>query len=1509
MSSSKSTASAPKPTEIQRVHAEHVKEHCGLPLSTLERDLGSERAMVREYAGRVVYELIQNALDRASELILVQATESNGRRQLLVGNDGLPVTVHERRHGKRSDFHSLCSLHSSTKSASTSVGNKGVGFRSTFSASPRVNVFSRDRSRGWWKLDLKHPVHVEDLPADMPDRETVIRRMEDTGGAAPSFYYPSVQVGLDSVPIDGDDLTTLVVLDDVGELAWQDVTESLRALGTSPLFFLRGRSGNASSDGLQIVLRRDGGDVCRTLKTDGWAIAQRQIRDGALLDSARSFDLDLEQIEVMVAVPLAPAADGAAGTSGEEDQLDREAGLFYAYLPTEQGSGYGAHVHADFYLSNSRRNVVFTGKEGPARYNRALLEVAADLLVNELWTRGDVARKADFWRCASPARASDPTWRKLVHKRLFPERRDRSRWRALVDRSFAGAPRRSVQDYQEFWDAVDRWAEAAYRTRSGWAWGETRKTFVEALRGTDGPAVLPVLDEPAPAHDAVVHNAVSVPPVTAKGGSREAVVFLRQTAGEQPTAFPPLPDWLLQNRIVVTTFKPRSVSEQEAGLTRFSALEALSAIPVEGLEDDADAATSVLMWALKVACAPSEASDTRSLAQRGHLLPAPSDEEGIAGGGTHGSAWGLVADQVEYRELARNRLAWLAVPVEGGGFAPARDVFAPLPEYMEDARNLVDEVPGLRLLDCERLRSELGDDADLARRFLGIPPCPRIGVVSRGGEKLRFGFRFQPGALSAPARRALFHLLDSARGDYLKHLHVRMALDHVRGVLNDVLLQVGSAAVAPVEELKLKVPWQVDDDLIAPDDVWLVKSRGGFRTHLLARQEADPGARSWLLQFLGASDFSEAAPEHRVVRALHMLQERYEAPSPDDARELTAAYRRLFGLLPSEGKRMAPRLWQLEPAPGERATLGWSDPGSDVRVVYPHKGYGGYLSCFPGLQVSVLRAEDVTTDLGLVQFKPELILRPVEGGEFVDKAMRTILSPHLGALLAIGDALSPRSLEDEEMRRRWQTLRFRKVKDAWLEPWFDGEAGEPIGRDDRDEALYWKDRHEIVFDTESFAPIGFALSEALMENRLVALQAERYLAIAEGAGLSYRRSVLRKMGVTEADLDRWNEIARSWTIEPDDEPRLLLAIEQALVQFGELKAPLTRIPLAISSRDFQEITLPDATEEEMAQALRTGCGAVLPGGQQLAPSIDMVAIHRRTWTATKTRCETEVLVERALRRPEQEWTDDLRDAWRAEWAAFEPDLDRLGFSAEAATRAFIEASPSLGIAEEEGRRGRAEAWSRGAIPLMERPRESVAELVVKVCEGKPSAPLAPETEETRRSRQRQQVARGQGAEEGVMALELPRVNAWLADREKRGEALAAIKAALSEAGALASGFAPGRPDKWMQVSGWWGNAGFDILTLKEQGGVLQPLRIETKRSSGKKPQIHLSENERIRALHYLSDAVLGTYALWVVLGPGQVIDATRALSTALTGGSARACDELRRAGLESDGWIMAVSLP
>jgi hypothetical protein len=366
------------PEDVHRLIDAHVETHRQFPESARLRDLGAEKALVQDYSGRVVFELLQNALDRAIHEVEVRWDPTTG--VLEVANDGSAITTTAPPDG-RSDLTALLTLHTSSKTARESVGNKGVGFRSVFASSNEVEVCSRAANGEWWALRLRHPAELE------PDEQ------EWNGWEVASFYAPERWM------VDEHrEHCTVIRLRNVrnGDV----VAASVQELQDGPLTFLERRA----APGLRIRLVSGTNEVVHVLGDHADQVVEEA--STPLTEAVRrntGLDLVIGEVRVL----WTPADSDPSGRSPARNSR------YWSYLPTEQPAGFGVHVHGDFYLSNSRRNLALRqlGKsdraEDPAGWNARLVDLAADCIVR-LWQDGSVCASGDFWRVATPAACQCP---------------------------------------------------------------------------------------------------------------------------------------------------------------------------------------------------------------------------------------------------------------------------------------------------------------------------------------------------------------------------------------------------------------------------------------------------------------------------------------------------------------------------------------------------------------------------------------------------------------------------------------------------------------------------------------------------------------------------------------------------------------------------------------------------------------------------------------------------------------------------------------------------------------------------------------------------------------------------------------------------------------------------------------------------------------------------------------------------------------------------------------------
>jgi hypothetical protein len=604
-------------------HHEHFDEVSGeIALQQLE----TERGIKRQYSGRILYELLQNALDSADSEILVELTEvpsasDASKYALVVANDGDKLSVSrqfnyrippENRDGKRSDFNALCSIRTSNKSADKSVGNKGIGFRSTFAVGEYARIWSRfKRQPGWWGIEFHLPIDTDTWKRRLHDPE--VRRGHESflqhqqpqitaGETRPSFHFP--------LPLRSDENTTPPGLSELGGLT----TAVVIPITNDHIERLRDTFAELQANHLYFLgLFKDRRDITVDFKTPEtefkratWPLNDETPthslsywHTAELEELARQADLEISEAGIAVAWPTEQRL-AARRENSSEAQL-------YGYLPTEVPSPFEIDIHADFQLRVDRTGLQLDDDlVGP--YNQALLEISAELHLVSIfqqlglstdkidweWITPDEIRSAavtsstdyrkDFWRLLDPSTSSDAGDVVIEHiqERLFPgddgeDPATYDRWAKLATRFFDSPSTFPLTTYETFWDASKHWVDriCPHSERSK-TWRRTVTALCDSVRQSEA-RVVPVESS---GEDAT-YKAVTLPERGSgpSGGNRQRhsrVVFVRDGDDEKL----PLPEPLLEANRAVTTFQFHSSiiqkSPQPLGTRPFNRWEVLS---------------------------------------------------------------------------------------------------------------------------------------------------------------------------------------------------------------------------------------------------------------------------------------------------------------------------------------------------------------------------------------------------------------------------------------------------------------------------------------------------------------------------------------------------------------------------------------------------------------------------------------------------------------------------------------------------------------------------------------------------------------------------------------------------------------------------------------------------------------------------------------------------------------------------------------------------------------------
>jgi hypothetical protein len=778
------SSTEPAPPRFEHVrdtfqnHHDHFDDVSGeIALQQLE----TEQGIKRQYSGRILYELLQNALDSADSEILVELTETTStgggsEYALVVANDGDGLTIApdynytippENRDGRRPDFNALCSIRTSNKSADESVGNKGIGFRSTFAVGEYARVWSRFEQRpGWWGIELHLPIDSDTWERRLRDPEVerghesfleAQRPRTTADERRPSFHFPLPLRSDGSATPSGlaklNGLTTAVVVP-IESDHLDSLRDSFRELRANHLYFL-----GLFEDRRDITVRFETPEL--EFERPTWPPNDDTPTHSLSYWQTEELESVARQADLEISKPGAAVAWPTERRIAERRETESTARL-YGYLPTEVLSPFEVDIHADFQLRVDRTGLQLDDDlVGP--YNRALLEIGAEIhLLSVLqyldfppnridwkWIEPDDVRSTtidsgteprdDFWRFLDPKNRSDAGDVVVEHvqERLFPDDDGEDpehydRWAELATRFFESASTFPLETYETFWDASKHWVDriCPWSERSE-TWRRTITALCDGVRESEA-CVVPIEG----GEEDEAYRAVPLPERGSKpsGGNRRRhsrVVFVRDSDDERL----PLPEPLWKANRAVTTFQFHSSiiqkSPQPLGTRPFNRWEVLSELrqipnsrtdwDPDPLADDPETAREHQRALISFA-----ADLYRYESRGGGMEPAEVAD--------HGPGW-RVLDTSGIGETARRAgraIATLHLPTRDGLWEPARQL----------TRSRV---------DVSRLGDLLNefDDGTLQQflTFLGVGPEQDDGpplTLVEGGAKGRVDPRESP---------------------------------------------------------------------------------------------------------------------------------------------------------------------------------------------------------------------------------------------------------------------------------------------------------------------------------------------------------------------------------------------------------------------------------------------------------------------------------------------------------------------------------------------------------------------------------------------------------------------------------------------------------------------------------------------------------------------------------------------------------------------------------------------
>jgi hypothetical protein len=367
----------------QTWHQVAINHEEGLPFIDvdLKNQANAEASSTRDYFGRYLFELLQNANDAILAVsdnpewirsegyrIRIELTSS----ALIVANDGVPFL--------EKDVDSIYRWGESSKDPNKSIGHKGIGFKSVLEISYSPEILSQvvqfrfDRDTCYDRVreitgngaDLKLPItrfvlphKIENIKA--PDK-ALVQELLHRHGFATVIRLP-LRVEQDQVieRISEDVKSHLLLfLNGIDRIeVWQEgkLIRNIYREIAQPDDLLSGQ---------EIMLFEDSKPLSRWLL---FSAPKSEIKDNSLISDLEDQAWDrVTKAGFAIAFPL----DTAGALRVEVDNSSK----LFVYFPTGLDTGLRFRIHGDFYIDAARRQV------RPKRYNLWLAKEIANYLAD-----------------------------------------------------------------------------------------------------------------------------------------------------------------------------------------------------------------------------------------------------------------------------------------------------------------------------------------------------------------------------------------------------------------------------------------------------------------------------------------------------------------------------------------------------------------------------------------------------------------------------------------------------------------------------------------------------------------------------------------------------------------------------------------------------------------------------------------------------------------------------------------------------------------------------------------------------------------------------------------------------------------------------------------------------------------------------------------------------------------------------------------------------------------------
>lgn len=339
-------------------------------LRSLDERGGAQELVRQQYSGRYPFELLQNANDAARE------TGTSGRATFVLTETALLVADNGTGFGER-QVKAICSLGRSSKGPGTSIGHKGLGFKSVGEISDQPQIISSGTSFQFDAARLSRDL-LELFSALSPKQRFPVY----------AFPYPVAEADVHADAehlnrLTADGFATVIRLPIRRGVERATVAHHLvQNLYPRLLLFLpdidhlelRG----TDSDFVAEVARQEDGIVEHVLVETGdgseeWLIYRGVASpDSDMLEPMGEAWSEVKEVQFAVAVPL----------DGDSQPVASETFPLHVYFPTEESPGLHVAVHAEWALTMDRRRIA--GTPEAIEFNRFLLDSVAEFVATSV---------------------------------------------------------------------------------------------------------------------------------------------------------------------------------------------------------------------------------------------------------------------------------------------------------------------------------------------------------------------------------------------------------------------------------------------------------------------------------------------------------------------------------------------------------------------------------------------------------------------------------------------------------------------------------------------------------------------------------------------------------------------------------------------------------------------------------------------------------------------------------------------------------------------------------------------------------------------------------------------------------------------------------------------------------------------------------------------------------------------------------------------------------------------